>query len=72
MNDVNTGQRITNVERPKGSPPADLYRCHLCWESDNLLLIGWANTVTIVQIKVPHFSFAFSALLRLRDFFSSK
>ncbi|ELR10906.1 7fold repeat in clathrin and VPS proteins repeat-containing protein [Acanthamoeba castellanii str. Neff] len=41
--DVNTEQRITFIDRPKGSPKADLYRCSLCWEDPHTLLIGWAD-----------------------------
>lgn len=33
------------------SPRADLYRCHLCWENDFTLLIGWADSIKIGQIR---------------------
>eukprot|EP01113_Clastostelium_recurvatum_P018176 TRINITY_DN2143_c0_g1_i1.p1 TRINITY_DN2143_c0_g1~~TRINITY_DN2143_c0_g1_i1.p1 ORF type:complete len:931 (-),score=291.81 TRINITY_DN2143_c0_g1_i1:56-2848(-) len=49
--DCTTNQRITYIDRPKGSPRADMYRCHLCWESDSTLLIGWADSVKIGQVK---------------------
>ncbi len=49
--DVNTEQRITFIDRPKGSPKADLYRCSLCWEDPHTLLIGWADMVRIAVIK---------------------
>eukprot|EP01119_Soliformovum_irregulare_P019120 TRINITY_DN5998_c0_g1_i1.p1 TRINITY_DN5998_c0_g1~~TRINITY_DN5998_c0_g1_i1.p1 ORF type:complete len:882 (+),score=254.78 TRINITY_DN5998_c0_g1_i1:60-2705(+) len=49
--DCDRGQRITYIDRPKGSPRPDLYRCHLCWENENTLLIGWADSIKIGQIK---------------------
>eukprot|EP01117_Protostelium_nocturnum_P020637 TRINITY_DN938_c0_g2_i1.p1 TRINITY_DN938_c0_g2~~TRINITY_DN938_c0_g2_i1.p1 ORF type:complete len:911 (-),score=318.10 TRINITY_DN938_c0_g2_i1:20-2752(-) len=49
--DCDTGQRITYIDRPKGSPRADLYRCNLCWENPTRLLIGWADSVKIGEIK---------------------
>eukprot|EP00960_Hanusia_phi_P075785 768466-Hanusia_phi.AAC.6 len=26
-------------------------KCHLCWESSTMLLIGWADFVKIAQVK---------------------
>jgi len=49
--DCNTAQRISYIDRPKGSPRADLYKCNLCWENDYTLIIGWADCVKIGQIK---------------------
>jgi hypothetical protein len=46
-----SNQRITYIDRPKGSPRADAYRCHLCWETPSTLLIGWADYVKIAQVK---------------------
>lgn len=61
--DVNTEQRITFIDRPKGSPKADLYRCSLCWEDPHTLLIGWADMVRIAVIKArcPPLSLHFSS-----------
>lgn len=49
--DCEKEQRITYIDRPKGSPRPDLYRCQLCWESDNRLLIGWADSIKIGEIR---------------------
>eukprot|EP01114_Cavostelium_apophysatum_P004970 TRINITY_DN1546_c0_g1_i1.p1 TRINITY_DN1546_c0_g1~~TRINITY_DN1546_c0_g1_i1.p1 ORF type:complete len:976 (-),score=258.51 TRINITY_DN1546_c0_g1_i1:28-2796(-) len=49
--DCDKGQRITYIDRPKGSPRADLFRCHLCWENEHTLLIGWADSIKIGLIK---------------------
>ena len=46
-----SGQRITFIDRPKGSARADLMRCNLCWETPRLLLIGWADYLKIAQVK---------------------
>eukprot|EP01120_Amphizonella_sp_Union-15-10_P003630 TRINITY_DN1403_c0_g1_i1.p1 TRINITY_DN1403_c0_g1~~TRINITY_DN1403_c0_g1_i1.p1 ORF type:complete len:882 (-),score=190.64 TRINITY_DN1403_c0_g1_i1:13-2658(-) len=45
--DCETQERITYIDRPRGSPRPDLYRCILCWESETQLIIGWANSVKI-------------------------
>ena len=50
--DTTSNQKISNVTRTKGSPRPDKYRCNLCWETDTILLIGWASSVKIVQVKV--------------------
>ena len=49
--DNNSGQRITFIDRPKGSARADLMRCSLCWERPSVLLIGWADYVKIAHVK---------------------
>ncbi|KAI7904801.1 uncharacterized protein BX663DRAFT_503574 [Cokeromyces recurvatus] len=49
--DTTTNARITYIDRPEGSPRADLYKCRLCWKNDTTLLIGWADTVKVVAIK---------------------
>lgn len=46
-----SSRRIGHVKRRKGSPRADLYRPHLFWKNQSELLIGWANSVTIVTIR---------------------
>ncbi len=33
------------------SPRADVYKCHLFWESPQLLLIGWGDFIKIAQVK---------------------
>ena len=49
--DMVASKRIGHVKRRKGSPRPDLFRPHLFWREDNELLIGWANSVTVVRIK---------------------
>ncbi|CAM6096608.1 unnamed protein product [Calypogeia fissa] len=49
--DTATHQRITFIERPRGSPPAELLRPHLVWQDDVVLLIGWANYVKIAAVR---------------------
>ncbi|KAK9762214.1 Vacuolar protein sorting-associated protein 41, variant 2 [Basidiobolus ranarum] len=49
--DTISNQRITYIDRPAQSPRADLYRCHLCWKTDKILLIGWADSVKVAVVK---------------------
>ncbi|KAJ3030993.1 UNVERIFIED_CONTAM: Vacuolar protein sorting-associated protein 41, partial [Siphonaria sp. JEL0065] len=49
--DVTTSQKFAYIDRPPGSPRADLYRCNLCWQDDETLMIGWADSVKIGVIK---------------------
>lgn len=49
--DTTTNVRITFIDRPEGSPRADLYKCRMCWKNDTTLLIGWADTVKVAVIK---------------------
>ncbi|RUS21513.1 vacuolar protein sorting-associated protein 41 [Endogone sp. FLAS-F59071] len=51
IQDMAVNQRITFIDRPGGSPRADLYRCHLVWQNDVTLLIAWADSVKIALIK---------------------
>ena len=50
--DCDSNQRITYIDRPKGSPRPDLYKCHLAWDANSQILIGWADCIKIGQIKV--------------------
>ena len=43
---------IKYINRPKGSPRADLFRASLFWQSESLLNVGWADSVTILRISV--------------------
>ncbi|KAI8972362.1 hypothetical protein BDB01DRAFT_884491 [Pilobolus umbonatus] len=53
--DTQQQMRITYVDRPEGSPRADLYKCRMCWKNDTTLLIGWADMVKIAVIRPrPH------------------
>jgi len=49
--DVNSETKIGTVERPKNSPRAELFKCHLYWKSDNELICGWADIIRVIQIK---------------------
>ncbi|KAI9281912.1 hypothetical protein BY458DRAFT_468772 [Sporodiniella umbellata] len=49
--DTTSGLRITYIDRPDGSPRADLYKCRLCWKNDTTLLIGWADTVKVAIVR---------------------
>ena len=49
--DTNSRKLITKIARdPKSPSPAD-YHCHLCWYSAVTLLVGWANTIKICQVR---------------------
>ena len=43
--------RFAHVDRPPESPRADLFKCTLCWQDDVTLLVGWADTITIVRVR---------------------
>lgn len=49
--DTSTQQRISYIDRPKGSPRPDLYKCRLAWKDDRTLLIGWADSVKVALVK---------------------
>ncbi|CAL1378642.1 unnamed protein product [Linum trigynum] len=48
--DAANDQRITFIERPRGSPRPELLLPHLVWQSDTLLVIGWGTSVKIASI----------------------
>jgi len=49
--DHERGQRISFIDFPKGVVNPEFYRCHLFWENDTTLLVGWADCIKICQIK---------------------
>lgn len=53
--DVGRDTKVALVERPRGSPPASMYRPHLVWnetsDSGRTLLVGWADCVKVVKMK---------------------
>ncbi|XP_027177627.1 vacuolar protein sorting-associated protein 41 homolog [Coffea eugenioides] len=49
--DAANDQRITFIERPRGSPRAEILRPHLVWQDDTLLVIGWGTYVKIASIR---------------------
>lgn len=49
--DVNSETKVGTVERPKNSPRAELFKCHLYWKSDDELICGWADIIRVIKIK---------------------
>ncbi|XP_024985211.1 vacuolar protein sorting-associated protein 41 homolog isoform X1 [Cynara cardunculus var. scolymus] len=49
--DAANDQRVTFIERPRGSPRPELLLPHLVWQDDALLVIGWGTTIKIASIK---------------------
>ncbi|KAI8852801.1 hypothetical protein BC829DRAFT_360401 [Chytridium lagenaria] len=49
--DITAQQKFAYIDRPPGSPRADLFRCNLCWKSDDTLFIGWADSVKVGVVK---------------------
>ncbi|KAH9618528.1 hypothetical protein KSS87_018147 [Heliosperma pusillum] len=50
--DTATDQRVTFIERPRGSPHPELLLPHLVWQDDALLIIGWGTSVKIASLRV--------------------
>ncbi|KAL8130077.1 hypothetical protein V2J09_019232 [Rumex salicifolius] len=49
--DAANNQRLTFIERPRGSPHPELLVPHLVWQDDNLLVIGWGTSVKIASLR---------------------
>ncbi|XP_050378991.1 vacuolar protein sorting-associated protein 41 homolog isoform X2 [Argentina anserina] len=49
--DTANDQRITFIERPRGSPRPELLLPHLVWQDDTLLVIAWGTSIKITSIK---------------------
>uniref|UniRef100_A0A2P2MIW4 Vacuolar protein sorting-associated protein 41 homolog n=1 Tax=Rhizophora mucronata TaxID=61149 RepID=A0A2P2MIW4_RHIMU len=49
--DAANDQRVTFIERPRGSPRPELLRPHLVWQDDTILVIGWGTSVKIALIR---------------------
>jgi len=52
IHDTSTRERITYIDRPRGSPRPDLYRCCLSWENATTIIIGWGDYVKIGVVKI--------------------
>ncbi|KAG4988936.1 hypothetical protein JHK85_031919 [Glycine max] len=52
--DTANDQRITFIEKPRGSPRPELLLPHLVWQDDTLLVIGWGTSVKIASIRTNH------------------
>lgn len=48
--DTANDQRVTYIERPRGSPHPELLLPHLVWQDDTLLIIGWGTSVKIASL----------------------
>lgn len=48
MLDFSTQQRLAFLPRGADEPRPELFRCNMQWASDARLLVGWANTVSVV------------------------
>ncbi|XP_010488571.1 PREDICTED: vacuolar protein sorting-associated protein 41 homolog [Camelina sativa] len=44
-------QRVTFIEKPRGSPRPEALLPHLVWQDDTILVIGWGTSVKIASIK---------------------
>ncbi|KAK4492678.1 hypothetical protein RD792_003498 [Penstemon davidsonii] len=49
--DAANDQRVTFIERPRGSPRPELLLPHLVWQDDTMLVIGWGTSVKIASIR---------------------
>lgn len=49
--DITAAQRIGTIPRSQLLARPDLYRCSLCWESDQSLIIAVGNSIKITRIK---------------------
>ena len=49
--DAANHHRITYIEHPRASPPAELLRPHLVWQDDRVLVIGWGTSLKIAAIQ---------------------
>ncbi|XP_027340722.1 vacuolar protein sorting-associated protein 41 homolog isoform X3 [Abrus precatorius] len=52
--DTSNDQRVTFIEKPRGSPRPELLLPHLVWQDDTLLVIGWGTYVKIASIRTNH------------------
>ncbi|KAL5713390.1 Vacuolar protein sorting-associated protein 41 [Ranunculus cassubicifolius] len=53
--DTANDQRITFIERPRGSPRPELLLPHLVWQDDSLLVIGWGTSIKVAAIRVNQY-----------------
>uniref|UniRef100_K3WSM7 RING-type domain-containing protein n=1 Tax=Globisporangium ultimum (strain ATCC 200006 / CBS 805.95 / DAOM BR144) TaxID=431595 RepID=K3WSM7_GLOUD len=49
--DAEKDQRVTYIERPPNCPPMELCRCHLEWQTNSVLIVGWAHTLRVIAFK---------------------
>ncbi|KAL5715636.1 Vacuolar protein sorting-associated protein 41 [Ranunculus cassubicifolius] len=53
--DTANDQRITFIERPRGSPRPELLLPHLVWQDDSLLVIGWGTSIKVAAIRANQY-----------------
>eukprot|EP00899_Mesostigma_viride_P008015 jgi/Mesvir1/17214/Mv07628-RA.1 len=49
--DAVASQRLAYIDRPRGSPRADLYKPHIEWDGDMTVIIGWADCVKVAVVR---------------------
>lgn len=49
--DLQRNARVSFVQKPHGCPGPDTCTCHLAWQDDETLLIGWADCIKILALK---------------------
>ncbi|MQM21065.1 hypothetical protein Taro_054096 [Colocasia esculenta] len=49
--DMANDQRITFIEKPRGSPHPELLLPHIVWQDDTLLVIGWGRSIKVAAIR---------------------
>ncbi|KAI9080167.1 hypothetical protein K1719_037845 [Acacia pycnantha] len=49
--DAANDQRVTFIEKPRGSPHPELLLPHLAWQDDTFLVIAWGTSIKIVSIR---------------------
>ena len=49
--DCASQMRFAYIDRPPESPRADLFKCTLCCQDDVMLLVGWADAITITRLR---------------------
>ena len=49
--DTGSSQRVAFIDRPAGSPRADMFKCTIQWRDDTTLMIAWADYVKLVRIR---------------------
>ncbi|KAF9476712.1 vacuolar protein sorting-associated protein 41 [Pholiota conissans] len=49
--DTSSQMCIAYIDRPKGSPRPDLFKCTLHWQDDSTLLVAWANFIKVARIR---------------------
>ncbi|GBG66483.1 hypothetical protein CBR_g63066 [Chara braunii] len=71
--DLATNQRISFIERPKGSPSPEIVMPHVVWQDESLLIIGWGDCIKLVAVRTRGVDqIGFNAMPSTRDGVVSK